>query len=411
LTQEARVRVLDFIAVAVTTLAASNGVAQSASPESIRIGLSGPFSGGSAPMGESMRNGIRLAAMEMNLAGGILGRKIELIERDDEANPQRGAAIAKEFVQEVKVAATVGIVNTGVGLSSIEIYQQAKTPLIVAVSTGSALTRRYAPPNAPENYIFRVSPRTDLETEFLIQEALKRRLTKLAILADATPYGDAGLADLLAAMNRRGVAPAAVERYKIGDTTMVAQLERARAAGAQAIVTYGIGPELAVIAKDRARMNWQVPLLGSWTLSMRNFIDGAGRAGEGALTPQTFIQEAGSVQRNGFLIAYINEFKIGRISSPMSAAQGYDAMYLLAAAIRQARSTDGTAIKEALESLQRPHFGVITVYEKPFSKTDHDAITLNMLTLGEVRGGRVVYAYREDEGMSFVVRRPEESRK
>lgn len=404
-------RLFDFIAVAVTTLTALNAVAQSASPEPIRIGLSGPFTGGSAPMGESMRNGVRLAVSELNLAGGLLGRKIELIERDDEANPQRGAALAKELVQEANVVATVGIVNTGVGLASLEFYQQAKRPLIVAVSTGSALTRRYAPPNAPENYIFRVSPRTDLETEFLIQETQKRKLTKLAILADATPYGDAGLTDLLAAMNRRGLTPVAVERYKIGDNSMVPQLERARAAGAQAILTYGIGPELAAIAKDRARMNWQVPLLGSWTLSMRNFIDGAGRAGEGALTPQTFIQEAGSVQRNGFLIAYRNEFKTERISSPMSAAQAYDAMHLLAAAIRQARSTDGTAIKEALEGLRRPHFGVITVYERPFSKADHDAITLNMLTLGEVRSGRVVYAYREDENMSFIVRRSEEGKK
>lgn len=89
----------------------------------------------------------------------------------------------------------------------------------------------------------------------------------------------------------------------------------------------------------------------------------------------------------------------------MSVAQGYDAMFLLAAAIRQARSTDGTAIKDAMENLQRPLIGVVTTYERPFSRADHDAITLNMLTMGEVRSGRVAYAYREDETTSFVVRR------
>src|SRR5438105_4332002 len=165
----------------------------------IRIGVSGPFTGGSAPMGESMRNGIRLAAAELNEMGGLLGRPLELVERDDQANPERGRAIAQELTQ-LRVAATVGVVNTGVGLASIDAYQQARIPLLVAVSTGSALTRKFAPPNASANYIFRLALRTDIETEFLLVDVSKRKLHKLAILADTTPYGDAGLKDLLAAM-------------------------------------------------------------------------------------------------------------------------------------------------------------------------------------------------------------------
>ena len=136
----------------------SSSHAKDPEPETIKIGVSGPFTGGSAPMGESMRGGIRLAIQEINgFVGGFQGRKFELIERDDEAKPDVGARIAQEFVQK-KVVAAIGIVNTGVGLSSIDYYQKAKIPLMIAVSTGTTLTKKFAPPAAPENYIFRSSP-------------------------------------------------------------------------------------------------------------------------------------------------------------------------------------------------------------------------------------------------------------
>ena len=120
----------------------------SADGATIRIGLSGPFTGGSAPMGESMRNGVRLAVEEINGIGGIHGRLIELIERDDQANNEFGAKIADELTR-MRVSATIGIVNTGVGLASIDYYQAAKIPLMIAVSTGPSLTRKYMPRQPP----------------------------------------------------------------------------------------------------------------------------------------------------------------------------------------------------------------------------------------------------------------------
>ena len=73
--------------------------------EPIRIGVTGPFTGGSSPMGLSMRDGIRLAAQEINAAGGILGRPLRLIERDDEARPERGAQVAQDLISRDKIVA------------------------------------------------------------------------------------------------------------------------------------------------------------------------------------------------------------------------------------------------------------------------------------------------------------------
>ena len=84
----------------------------------IKIGVTGPFTGGSAPMGVSMRDGVKLAVTEINAQGGVLGRKLEVIERDDEAKNERGVQVAQELINKEKVSATVGFINTGVALAS-----------------------------------------------------------------------------------------------------------------------------------------------------------------------------------------------------------------------------------------------------------------------------------------------------
>ena len=374
-----------------------------ASEPVIRIGLSGPFSGGSAPMGESMRNGVRLAVEEINGIGGVNGRLIELIERDDQASNELGAKIADELTR-MRVTATIGIVNTGVGLASIDYYQASKIPLMIAVSTGPALTRKFAPPAASANFIFRVSPTLDLEARIIAADLKRRGLTRVALMTDTTPYGDSGLQAFSDQAQRAGLEVVAQLRFRIGQTDMSGLLQRARAAGAGAVVGWGIGPELAQIARGMQTMGWRAPLVGSWTLSMRNFIDAAGSAGEGALMPQTFIQDAGSTAKNSFLLAYRRSFHTDLIPSPMSAAQGYDGMHLLALAMRQAKSLDGDTLRKALESLEFRHQGVVTSYEKPFTALDHDAITANMMVMGRVTAGRVGYAYQEDQQRGALVK-------
>ncbi len=369
----------------------------------IRIGLSGPFSGGSAAMGESMRNGVRLAVEEINAIGGVRGRPIELLERDDQASNDHGARIARELVA-LKVTATIGVVNTGVGLASIDSYQQARIPLMIAVSTSPVLTRKFAPPAAAANFIFRVSPTLDLEARMVAADLRQRKLQRVALLADLTPYGDAGLSAFGDAARQAGLALVDVQRFRIGDTDMSLPLRQAQAAGAQAIVAWGIGPELAAIARGMRAAGWKAPLSGSWALSMRSFIDPAGPAGEGALMPQTFIQEAGSAAKNSFLLAYRRIFRTDQIPSPMSAAQGYDGMHLLALAMRQAGALDGDSLRLALENLKGRYQGVITSYDQPYSGSDHEAITANMMLIGRVSDGRIDYAYREDRQRSAMLR-------
>ncbi len=388
---------------AVALACAAFGTAHAAEP--IKIGMSGPFTGGSSSMGVSMRDGVRLAVDEINAAGGVIGRKIELVERDDEAKNERGVQIAQELINKEKVVATVGFINTGVALAAQRFYQEAKIPVMNNVATGSLITQQFK--DQPENYVFRNSASDSIQAPMIVEEAVVRRgFKKVAILADSTNYGQLGRADLEKALDLKGIKPVAVEKFNIKDVDMTAQLLKAKEAGADAILTYAIGPELAQIANGMTKLGWKVPMIGSWTLSMANFIDNAGPGGEGARMPQTFIQEPTTPKRQSFIIAYLRTFKpkANRMDSPVSAAQGYDSIYLLAAAIKQANSTDGPKIKAALEDLKSPVEGVVTTYNRPFTKDDHDAITANIPVFGEVKGQRVVYAYEDDQKKASEVR-------
>ena len=388
---------------AAISLASLSAITLAADP--IKIGVAGPFTGGSSSMGVSMRDGVRLAADEINKAGGVLGRQLLLVERDDEAKNERGVQIAQELINKEKVTATVGYINTGVALASQRFFQEAKIPVMNNVATGSIITKQFE--KEAENYIFRNSAHDSIQAPMIVEEAITRRgFKKVAILADSTNYGQLGREDLEKALNAKGVKAVAVEKFNIKDVDMTAQLLKAKEAGADAVLTYAIGPELAQIANGMTKLGWKVPMVGSWTLSMANFIDNAGPGGEGARMPQTFIQEPTTPKRQSFIISYLKTFnpKNARMDSPVSAAQGYDSVYLLAAAIKQANSTDGPKIKAALEDLKTPVEGVVTTYNKPFTKADHDAITANIPVIGEVKGQRVVYAYPEDQKKASEVR-------
>lgn len=374
--------------------------------EPIRIAVTGPYSGPSSPMGQSMLAGVRLAISEMNLGGGLLGRQLVLVEKDDKGDPAIGKQVVDDAIRQDKVVAGLGFINTGVALASLKTYQDARLPVIVNVATGSTVARQFSPPAVPDSYVFRNSASDDIQAAMIVREAVKRgRYSKLAIFHDSTPYGEQGRDQLTRELATLDLKPVAVESFPPGTRDLAASLQRARDAGAEAILTYAIGPDLAVIANGRARLGWKVPMIGSWPLSLPNFIDAAGKNAEGARMPQTFVEAPNNYRRTAFISAYHHADGSKRIPSAVSAAQGYDSALLLIAAINQAGSTEGPKIRAALENLQKPVYGVITTYSPPFTKDDHEAISDNMVLMGEVKQGQVGFAHPDDEKRSLLVHR------
>ena len=389
------------VALAVALLALP-AVAQTTGANPVRIGVVGPFTGPSADFGVPMLNGVQLAVDEINAVGGYLGRPLQLVIKDDKADPDQGRKVSQELLGE-NIVAAIGFCNTGVAMKSIDLFQDAKMPLIVPCSSGTAVTAKYP---AAESYIFRVQARDALQAPFMVDDILKRGWDKVAIFADTTGYGEGGYKDVVAALAAKKLQPVYVARFALGVKDLTTELNAARTAGANVIYSYTVGPENATIANGKKAVGWKVPQVGSWPLSFPNFIDGAKDAAEGALMVQTFIAEPSNERRAAFLSSYTRKYQ-RKLVVPMAAANAYDATYLLMYSFLGIRSGNlaGNTIKESLEGRMRNYYGVVATYEKPFSVADKDAITANMLVVGMVKNGAITFAYPEDAKRNLIVQR------
>lgn len=391
-----------IVSVACVAAALSAGVAAQTAGVPVKVGLIGPFTGPSSDFGIPMKNGIELAIQEINSVGGYLGRPLQLVIKDDQGNPDVGLKGSQELLAE-GVVATIGFCNTGVAMKSLEVFQAAQRPLIVPCATGTPITAKFP---GPESYIFRTSAKDAIQAPFVVEDIVKRGWTRVAIFADTTGYGEAGLKDVEAALVAKNLKAVYVARFALGVKDLKTELTAARDAGANVVLSYTVGPENAAIAMGRKELKWAVPQVGAWPLSFPFFIDGAKDAADGALMAQTFIAEPSNERRAAFLSAYARKFQ-KKMAVPMAAAQGYDTTYLLAYALFGIRdgNLNGPAVKTALENISRVFYGVVATYEKPFSRIDKDALTQNMLVMGKVQGGAVTFAYPEDAKRNLQVQR------
>jgi len=375
---------------------------QAQTGQTLKVGVIGPFTGPSSDFGIPMLQGVQLAVDEINAVGGYMGRQYELVIKDDQGNPDVGLKGSQELVAAGVVAA-IGFCNTGVAQKSLDIFQGAKLPLIIPCATGSPLTAKYP---APESYIFRTSARDAIQAPYVVEDIVRRGWSKVAIFADTTGYGDAGLKDVEAALAAKNLKAVHVARFALGVKDLREELQAARDAGADVVFSYTVGSENAVIANGRKDLKWKVPQVGAWTLSFPFFINGAKEAAEGAMMAQTFIAEPSNERRASFLTAYKRKFH-KPMAVPMAAAQAYDTTYLLAFSLFGIRDGNvaGPQLKAALENISRVYYGVVATYERPFSLNDKDAISQNMLVMGKISNGAVTFARAEDAKRNLVVKR------
>src|SRR3569833_706448 len=205
-----------LVAAVILTCSASGFAA-----DPIRIGISGPFTGGFVPMGVSMRDGVKLAVSEINAKGGVLGRQLAIVERDDEAKYESGVQVAQELINKEKVVAAVGYANTGVALASTRFFQEAKIPVFDNIATGSIVTKQFLPPRYPDNYVFHNTTNDTNQSAMIVDEAIgRRKQTKNTNHADSTNYGQLGREDLEKALGKKGNKPDADEKNNNKDVDM-----------------------------------------------------------------------------------------------------------------------------------------------------------------------------------------------
>jgi len=380
------------IASLLSVALAAAGPALAQSKEPVKIGLSAAVSGGSAASGEAIKRGLQIAIDEINAKGGVLGgRKLELVVRDDEGNPQKGVTIARELVEREKVVAVFGGLHTTVALAQVPVWHELKTPYMGAWAAGTNITRNGQTPN----YVFRVSANDDYVDRFLSRYAVETmKKSKPGLLLENTPWGQSNETGLTKWFGEKGVKAVGVERFNWGDPDMSPQLLRLKSAGADHIVLVANAPEGAQVLRSKAKLGWDTAMISHWGISGGRFAELTGDLSEGVTFLQTYTFFGKQNERGQYVLKMLREKhgikEPGDVIAPVGTANAYDGLHLLALAIEQAGATDGSKVRDALESLKSEYKGLIKSYRRPFSPEQHDALTDEDYVMVVWKGGKIV---------------------
>jgi len=371
--------------LAATTLAVAGMAAAYA--QDIRLGFNADQSGtGVAELGVAARHGFDLAIEDINKAGGLLGRKVAGVVRDDTGQPPKSIQNMTELIDSEKVVAVFGPTNSGNALAWLHIPQQKKIPVIVPVATATDITKRYG--GEAQNYIFRISMVDREQVALLLAYAVKAtKNKKIAFIADTTGFGQQGVKDLTEVLALHGQQPVAVEKFGPKDTDMTSQLAKIRESGADTLVIYGLADANAQLLRSMEKINYFPVTLGTWGNMSTPLLNIAGRKLSEQIIFATSTAED-SNPRAVALAARVRE-RYPQMPTFVAAAQAYDSVMLLARAIRQAGTTDGEKVAAALEAGGADLQGVVKLYKKPFTKASHEGLSVEDFHLARWKDGKV----------------------
>ena len=363
------------------------GLVSAVHAQDIKIGYNADQSAsGTAELGTAGRWAFEAAIEDLNKAGGILGRKVVGIIRDDLGAPPKSIQIMNELIDNEKVDAVVGSANSGNALAWLHIPQQKKVPVMVSIATATEITKRYA--KEPQNYLFRVSMVDREQVALLVAYAVKAsKGQKIAILADSTGYGQGGARDATEVLALHNVKPVLVEKYGPKDTDMTSQLTKIREAGADTVIIYGIADGSGHVLRSMEKIDYLPTTLGTWgnLSSLLPRIAGSKLAEHLILAASTTEDSNAKAKALGERVRK----NFPTLTTFACSAQTYDSVMLLAAAMKLANSTDGEKVAAALEQVSGVQ-GVIKTYDKPFSKTDHEGLGVADFYLARWKGSSVV---------------------
>lgn len=344
--------------------------------ETIKVGLVAALSGQSAKSGEAITRGLSVAIDEINANGGVLGKQIELVRRDDESNPSRGLLAARELIQKEDVAVIFGGLDTPVSMALVPVMNQMKVPYMGTWAAGTAITHN----GADENYAFRVSAVDEIVDEALLRYSIEHYNTqKPGMILINNPWGESNERGLMKAIESREMPIAGIEKFESGDVDVVPQLTRLKEAGADTLYMVGNVSPSAQVVKSLDRMGWEVPIVSHWGPAGGRFSELAGPNADRVEFIQTFLFAPEGEDPKGDAVFAALQAKYPEIKNhadvtpAVGIANAYDAMHLVALAMEKAGSVEGPALREGFYAIDQ-YEGLIKTYNKPFTPENQDAL-------------------------------------
>ncbi|MCA0240832.1 MAG: ABC transporter substrate-binding protein [Proteobacteria bacterium] len=317
----------------------------------VTLGVAAPLTGPRANLGRYTRQGVDLAVAEINAAGGVLGKPLQVVYEDDQAdNPNAAMNAVNRLLSQDKVQVFLGPHFSVAQMATQKTF--CGKALSITGASGVPVT------NNGCSTVVRIRANDNVQAKALVEYARSTlKLDRIGVISINDDFGKAGAARVIKAIEEAGLKPVRVETHNAEDKDFSAQLGRLRDAGAAMIIMWTHDNEAALIVRQAAQLGLNMKFAGSTSLSQPVFVKLAGEAGEGAISSSDFVPS----NPDAMVQAFVKKYEAAtKTEAELYAATYYDGAHLAAKAIAMAGGTDPLKLREAFGRLQ--HTGVLASY-------------------------------------------------
>ncbi len=336
-----------FMRSAIVALAVSASAVASQAAE-VKIGVAAALSGLAAQYGAAIRNGFELAAEEINAAGGVNGNTIKLVIEDEQGKKEEAINVFKKLIFQDKVLLVFGPTLSNSGAAAHPVAQAAKTPAFATSNTADGIT-------AVGNYIFRNAV-TEAD---VLPVTLKTVVDKAGVKKVAVLYGNddvftkSGYDNFAKALKDQNIAVTTTETFAKGDVDFKAQLTKIKASEPDAIVLSALQAEGGPILVQARQLGITQPFVGGNGVNSPKILELAKEASDNLWVGSPWSASNDSPENTRFIEAYKKKFGT---APDQFAAQTYDALHIVAAALKKVELTgdlakDRAALRDALPDI------------------------------------------------------------
>jgi len=380
-TTQAKTSIKRSLAVLAASCALFTG--QAVAQEPIKVGAFLSVTGGAAFLGDPENKTLELYVEKVNAAGGVLGRKLQLVSYDSAGDAEKARTFVKRLIEQDKVDLIVGGSTTGETMAVVPLVEAAQIPFISLAGAVVII-------EPVKKWVFK-TPHTDrMACEKVFVDMQARKLSKIALISGAGGFDKSMRAECLKVAAKHKIEVIADETYGAGDTDMTAQLTKIKnTAGVQAVLNPGFGQGPAIVTKNYRQIGIAFPLYQSHGVASKEFINLSGAAAEGVRLPAAALLIAESLPasdpQRSVVVNYKKDYE-ARFKSDVSTFGGhaYDGLMLAIEAVKKAGGTDKAKVRDALEGV-RGYMGTAGVVN--MSATDHMGLDLTAFRMLEVKGG------------------------
>ncbi len=345
----------------------------------IKIGALFAVTGPASFLGEPERNAAQMVVDEINKAGGIKGRQVQLITYDTQGDATRAVQAATRLIRQDRVSAIIGPSTTGDTMAIIPLVEKARIPL-VSCSAGIKITEPV------KSWVYKTAQNDSLAVAKIYEHLAKNKSTRVAILTVSDSFGSSGREQLKLNAPKYGIQIISDDTYGPKDTDMTPQLTKIRGSNAQALICWGTNPGPAIVARNVRQLGIKIPVYMSHGVSSKKFIELAGSSAEGIMLPSGRVLVADllpdSDRQKKSLLSFKKDYQIHfNKEGDHFAGHAWDAMMLLKTAIERGGDSP-SAIRDQLEKT-RNFAGIGGVFN--FSRTDHSGLGKDAFVLVKVK--------------------------